>query len=86
MWIDEIFGPVVCIRSFETEEEAVLSANDSAYGLAAVVMSADAACCDRVARRLRVGTVWVNNGQPCFPQCPWGGCKKSGFGKVSLNL
>lgn len=81
VWNEEIFGPVVCIRDFETEAEVMVAANDTEYGLAACVFSADPALCNRCVRALRVGTVWVNNGQPCFPQAPWGGCKKSGFGK-----
>jgi betaine-aldehyde dehydrogenase len=80
-WREEVFGPVLCLRDFRTEEEAVATANDSAYGLAAAVMSADAALCDRVARRLRVGVVWLNCSQPAFVQAPWGGVKQSGFGR-----
>jgi len=80
-WREEIFGPVLCLRDFRTEDEAVATANDSAYGLAAAVMSADAALCDRVARRLRVGVVWLNCSQPAFVQAPWGGVKQSGFGR-----
>eukprot|EP00605_Chrysophyceae_sp_TOSAG23-4_P000800 GSChrysophyteH1.ASY1.ANO1.889.1 assembled CDS len=81
IWTTEIFGPVVCINTFETEEEAVNIANDSDYGLAGAVFSSDAARCTRVARALRVGTVWTNCSQPAFCQAPWGGVKKSGFGR-----
>lgn len=81
IWREEIFGPVLCIRSFETEEEAVNVANDTIYGLAAAVFSADAARCDRVCANMRAGIVWKNCCQPAFVQAPWGGVKKSGFGR-----
>ena len=69
------------MRPFDSEEEGLRVANDSVYGLAGAVFSADAARCERVVRRLRVGTVWVNNCQPAFVQAPWGGVKQSGFGR-----
>lgn len=81
IWNEEIFGPVLCIADFETEEEAVRVANDSVYGLAAAVFSADLPRCDRVARAIRAGVVWKNCCQPAFIQAPWGGYKKSGFGR-----
>lgn len=81
VWNEEIFGPVLCVREFNTEDEAVAVANDSVYGLAGAVFSADLTRCDRVARRLRTGIVWKNNCQPAFIQAPWGGCKQSGFGR-----
>jgi len=80
-WREEIFGPVVCVRPFATEEEAVQLANDSRFGLAAAVMSADDARCERVARALRAGIVWVNCSQPTFTEAPWGGYKQSGIGR-----
>lgn len=81
VWRQEIFGPVLCVRSFETEEEAVAIANDTDYGLAAAVFGADATRCDRVARAMRAGITWINCCQPAFIQCPWGGVKSSGFGR-----
>lgn len=81
IWREEIFGPVVAVRSFSTEQEAVTLANDSEFGLAGAVMSADKECCDRVARALKAGIVWTNCSQPTFTQAPWGGCKKSGIGR-----
>lgn len=81
VWNEEIFGPVLCIREFSTEAEAVTIANNSIYGLAAAVFSADAARCDRVAREMRAGIVWKNCCQPAFIQAPWGGVKQSGFGR-----
>lgn len=81
IWREEIFGPVVCIRPFDTEDEAIRSANDSRFGLGAAVMSADPARCDRVARLLRAGIVWINCSQPTFTEAPWGGYKQSGIGR-----
>ena len=56
-------------------------ANATVYGLAAAVFSADEARCRRVAAALRVGVMWVNCSQVAFVQAPWGGCKRSGFGR-----
>ncbi|HDR9288334.1 TPA: aldehyde dehydrogenase family protein [Burkholderia multivorans] len=81
IWREEIFGPVVCVRPFDTEDEAIRSANDSRFGLAAAVMSADLPRCDRVARALRAGIVWINCSQPTFTEAPWGGYKQSGIGR-----
>merc|ERR1711971_1317413 len=64
VWKEEIFGPVLAVRSFSTEEEAVRMANDTEFGLANSVLSGDLARCDRVARRLRSGVVWQNCSQP----------------------
>jgi betaine-aldehyde dehydrogenase len=80
-WVEEIFGPVVCIRPFETEEEAIELANDSRFGLAAAVMSKDDARAERVAAALRAGIVWINCSQPTFTEAPWGGYKQSGIGR-----
>lgn len=81
IWREEIFGPVVCIRPFDSEAEAVASANRSRFGLAAAVMSADLERAERVARQLRVGIVWINCSQPTFIEAPWGGYKQSGIGR-----
>ncbi|QKK20613.1 aldehyde dehydrogenase family protein [Rhizobium indicum] len=80
-WKEEIFGPVVCVRSFKTEEEAVNLANDSRFGLAAAVMSKDDARAERVAAAFRAGIVWINCSQPTFTEAPWGGYKESGIGR-----
>ncbi|NKJ70751.1 aldehyde dehydrogenase family protein [Rhizobium leguminosarum bv. viciae] len=80
-WVEEIFGPVVCIRPFKTEEEAVELANGSRFGLAAAVMSKDDARAERVAAAFRAGIVWINCSQPTFTEAPWGGYKESGIGR-----
>lgn len=81
VWREEIFGPVVCVRPFDAEAEAIAAANDSPFGLAAAVMSRDLARCDRVARALRAGILWINCSQPTFSEAPWGGYKQSGIGR-----
>ncbi|MEL6206099.1 MAG: aldehyde dehydrogenase family protein, partial [Pseudomonadota bacterium] len=81
VWNEEIFGPVVCVRAFTDEDEAVRLANASEFGLAAAVMSADTDRADRVAHALRAGIVWINCSQPTFTSGPWGGYKKSGVGR-----
>jgi len=81
IWQEEIFGPVVCVKSFKTEEQAIELANDSRFGLAAAVMSKDEKRCDRVAKAFRAGIVWVNCSQPTFCEAPWGGYKQSGIGR-----
>ncbi len=81
LWTEEIFGPVLCVRNFATEAEAIQLANDTSYGLGAAVMSADLERCDRVANALEAGVVWVNCSQPVFVQGPFGGVKQSGIGR-----
>lgn len=81
IWQEEIFGPVVCVKSFKDEADAIRMANDSRFGLAAAVMSKDEQRCDRVARAFRAGIVWVNCSQPTFVEAPWGGYKQSGIGR-----
>ena len=81
IWTDEIFGPVVALRRFTDEAEAVASANHSELGLAAGVISKDLDRANRVARNLQAGIVWVNCSQPLFLQAPWGGYKQSGIGR-----
>ncbi|MBP2239197.1 betaine-aldehyde dehydrogenase [Sinorhizobium kostiense] len=80
-WREEIFGPVLCIRPFATEEEAIELANDSRFGLAAAVMSKDDLRAERVASAFRAGIVWINCSQPTFTEAPWGGYKESGLGR-----
>ncbi|MEU4035975.1 aldehyde dehydrogenase family protein [Streptomyces collinus] len=78
---EEVFGPVLTVETFRTEEEAVFLANDTEYGLAGAVWSADAGRARRVAGRLRHGTVWINDFHPYLPQAEWGGFGRSGTGR-----
>eukprot|EP00747_Dinoflagellata_sp_TGD_P030946 gnl/TRDRNA2_/TRDRNA2_134964_c0_seq1.p1 gnl/TRDRNA2_/TRDRNA2_134964_c0~~gnl/TRDRNA2_/TRDRNA2_134964_c0_seq1.p1 ORF type:complete len:538 (+),score=96.50 gnl/TRDRNA2_/TRDRNA2_134964_c0_seq1:68-1615(+) len=80
-WTEEIFGPVLAVRSFQTEEEAIRLTNDSPFGLANAVLSADLARCERVSVALRSGVVWQNCTQPIPVTTPFGGFRESGFGK-----
>ncbi|MDN7896448.1 aldehyde dehydrogenase family protein [Burkholderia cepacia] len=77
---EEIFGPVLSILTYRTEDEAIALANDSVYGLAAYVQTKDLECARRVAARLRVGNVHIN--YPAWnPAAPFGGYKRSGNGR-----
>ncbi|MFB3222084.1 betaine-aldehyde dehydrogenase, partial [Staphylococcus pseudintermedius] len=78
---EEVFGPVVTVEGFETEEEAIRLANDSIYGLAGGVFTKDIGKAQRVASKMRMGTVWINDFHPYFAQAPWGGYKQSGIGR-----
>lgn len=77
---EEIFGPVLVIQVFETEEEAIELANDTNYGLAAAVFTSDNAKGHRVIRELRAGITWINTYHPTFNEAPWSGYKQSGIG------
>ena len=81
IWAEEIFGPVVCVKSFGTEDEAIRLANDSRFGLGAAVMSADLDRAEHVALAFWAGIVWINCSQPTFTEAPWGGYKQSGIGR-----
>ena len=78
---EEIFGPVLCVIPFTSTNEAVQLANDSKYGLAAMIWTKDLVKANQVARRLRCGTVWINTYGHFPNETPFGGYKQSGFGR-----
>lgn len=81
LWNEEIFGPVLCVRRFTCEAEAIALANDSDFGLVASVVSASTETAERVANALQAGLVWINAPQVIFPHTAWGGYKQSSIGR-----
>ncbi|CAI2795788.1 MULTISPECIES: aldehyde dehydrogenase family protein [Pseudomonas fluorescens group] len=81
LWNEEIFGPVLCVRRFATEDEAIALANNSDFGLVASVVSRDNETAERVANALQAGLVWINAPQVIFAQAAWGGYKQSSIGR-----
>lgn len=77
----EIFGPVMCISKFKDYEEAIALANDSDYGLAAMVFTEDINTANKYVRDIKAGTVWVNSSNEEEMSVPFGGYKKSGIGR-----
>ena len=78
---EEVFGPVLGVIPFDDDDEAVEIANDTVYGLAAGVWTADIGRCLTMARRLESGTVWINTYRASSYLSPFGGYKRSGFGR-----
>ena len=78
---EEIFGPVVCVERFDSDDEAIAIANDSTYGLAGGVFSTNNTRAERIAREIRTGTVWINNFHIFGDFAPFGGYKRSGIGR-----
>ena len=78
---EEIFGPVITIRTFKTEEEAIKLANDTAFGLSACIFTASIPRALRLARQIESGNVNINTSQVFGPNVPFGGYKQSGLGR-----
>ncbi|MEZ5994395.1 MAG: aldehyde dehydrogenase [Hyphomonadaceae bacterium] len=78
---EEVFGPVLGVIAFKDEDEAVRIANDTVYGLASGLWTANISRAHRVARKLRAGLVWINGWDACDITVPFGGAKQSGFGR-----
>lgn len=78
---EEIFGPVVVIQKFKTEEEAIELANGTQFGLAGAVFSNDITRAHRVVKAIKAGITWVNGYHSTYNECPWGGYKQSGWGR-----
>ncbi len=83
---EEIFGPVVCVTTFKTTEEAIQIANDTLYGLGAGVWTRDAHELYQVPRAIQAGRVWVNCYHAYPAHAPFGGYKKSGFGRETHKM
>ncbi|NND65714.1 MAG: aldehyde dehydrogenase family protein, partial [Gammaproteobacteria bacterium] len=80
-WSEELFGPVLSVIPFDTEQEAIDIANGTEYGLGALVFSADLDRAHRVANQLQAGTVEINHASHWLSCNPFGGYKKSGMGR-----
>jgi betaine-aldehyde dehydrogenase len=78
---EEIFGPVLVVIPFDTEEDAIRIANDTIYGLAGAVWTKDVTRALRVIKAVRAGITWINTYHPTYSEAPWGGYKQSGIGR-----
>lgn len=82
---EEVFGPVVTVTPFDDVDEAIAVANDTTYGLAAGVWTRDLATAHHVSESIQAGIVWVNTYGVVDPAMPWGGYKKSGWGRENAE-
>jgi len=80
-WREETFGPVLPVVTFETEEEMIALANDTVYGLSSSLFTRDRELVARVASRIEAGSVFVNRQVASDPRVPFGGVKRSGYGR-----
>ncbi|HJS29875.1 MAG TPA: aldehyde dehydrogenase family protein, partial [Anaerolineales bacterium] len=78
---NEVFGPVITMQRFSTDEQAVALGNDVSYGLAAALFTRDVGRAMRISSELEFGTIWINDHIPLTSETPHGGFKESGFGK-----
>jgi len=83
---EELFGPAAVVYKVRDEEEAVELANNSRFGLGAAVFSGDVERARSVADRIEAGMVWVNQPAGSFPELPFGGTKRSGYGRELSEL
>ena len=83
---EEIFGPVVCILKFKTEDDVIAMANDSEYGLGGAVWTRDINRAIRVARAIETGRMWINTYNAIPAGAPFGGYKQSGIGRETDKL
>ncbi len=81
IWRDEVFGPVVCIRAFDDEQQMLREVNDSPYGLSASIWTRDISRALRVARRVESGVLSINSNSSVHVEAPFGGFKQSGIGR-----
>lgn len=80
-YFEEFFGPVAQVYVVRDDDEAIALANDSNYGLSGAVFTADAGRAKALASRLETGSVWINTRSATAPELPFGGVKRSGYGR-----
>ena len=81
VWREEIFGPVLAIKTFKNESQAIQLANDSNYALVATLVSRDVEKAEKLAAQIDGGHLWINSPQIIFPNTAWGGFRASGIGR-----